>query len=88
MSRRDAGFVEKTLGRSDAVALEVLGEVWSSLVDMKAGGKRPANWEDCVSWACCKWETLFNNDIRQLLHCFPADQVKSHESETEMLHKT
>uniref|UniRef100_A0A4W6CYZ3 E1 ubiquitin-activating enzyme n=1 Tax=Lates calcarifer TaxID=8187 RepID=A0A4W6CYZ3_LATCA len=39
--------------------------------------QRPANWEDCVSWARCKWETLYNNEIRQLLHCFPADQVTS-----------
>uniref|UniRef100_A0A4W6CZ97 E1 ubiquitin-activating enzyme n=1 Tax=Lates calcarifer TaxID=8187 RepID=A0A4W6CZ97_LATCA len=63
---RDAGFVERTLGHGDAEALEVL-----------RGGQRPANWEDCVSWARCKWETLYNNEIRQLLHCFPADQVTS-----------
>ncbi|XP_074529752.1 ubiquitin-like modifier-activating enzyme 1 [Halichoeres trimaculatus] len=71
----DAGFVDKTLARSDAVALEVLSGVWSSLADIKAGGQHPASLEDCVSWARCKWETLFNNDIRQLLHCFPADQT-------------
>ncbi|CAJ1050608.1 ubiquitin-like modifier-activating enzyme 1 [Xyrichtys novacula] len=72
---RDDGFVERTLGHGDAEALEVLGGVWSSLSGMKAGGQRPASWEDCVSWARCRWETLFNNDICQLLHCFPADQV-------------
>lgn len=43
---------------------------------MEAGGQRPKSWEDCVSWARCKWETLYNNDIRQLLHCFPPDEVK------------
>lgn len=71
---RDAGFVERTLGHGDAEALEVLGGVWSSLEDMKAGGQRPTSWEDCVSWARCKWESLYNNDICQLLHCFPPEQ--------------
>ncbi|XP_070758788.1 ubiquitin-like modifier-activating enzyme 1 [Enoplosus armatus] len=71
----DAGFVERTLGHGDAEALEVLGGVWSSLEDMKAGGQRPTSWDDCVSWARCKWETMYNNDIRQLLHCFPPEQV-------------
>ncbi|XP_010731086.3 ubiquitin-like modifier-activating enzyme 1 [Larimichthys crocea] len=71
---RDEGFVVRTLGHGDAEALEVLGGVWSSLEDIKAGGQRPTKWEDCVSWARCKWETLFNNDICQLLHCFPPEQ--------------
>ncbi|KAM8914743.1 ubiquitin-like modifier-activating enzyme 1 [Spinachia spinachia] len=72
---RDEGFVERTLGLGDAEALEVLGGLWSSLQNMEAGGQRPTSWEDCVSWARCKWETLYNNDIRQLLHCFPPKEV-------------
>ncbi|TKS71314.1 Ubiquitin-like modifier-activating enzyme 1 [Collichthys lucidus] len=72
---QDEGFVVRTLGHGDAEALEVLGGVWSSLEEIKAGGQRPTKWEDCVSWARCKWETLFNNDIRQLLHCFPPEQA-------------
>uniref|UniRef100_A0A3Q1KHQ7 E1 ubiquitin-activating enzyme n=1 Tax=Anabas testudineus TaxID=64144 RepID=A0A3Q1KHQ7_ANATE len=48
-----------------------------SLTDLNGGGQRPTSWEDCVSWARCKWETLYNNDICQLLHCFPPDQVTS-----------
>eukprot|EP00064_Thunnus_orientalis_P000855 superscaffoldBa00000050_g856 len=72
---RDAEFVGRTLGHGDAEALEVFGGVYSSLVDMKAGGQRPTSWDDCVSWARCKWETLFNNEICQLLHCFPRKQV-------------
>ncbi|XP_059184316.1 ubiquitin-like modifier-activating enzyme 1 [Centropristis striata] len=72
---RDVGFVERTLGLGDAEALEVLGGVWSSLEDMKDGGQRPASWKDCVSWARCKWETLYNNDVRQLLHCFPPGEM-------------
>ncbi|XP_075966586.1 ubiquitin-like modifier-activating enzyme 1 isoform X2 [Anarhichas minor] len=71
----DEGFVERTLGLGDAEALEVLGGLWSSLEVMDAGGQRPTSWEDCVSWARCKWETLYNNDIRQLLHCFPPEEV-------------
>ncbi|KAM7402239.1 hypothetical protein PAMP_017498 [Pampus punctatissimus] len=74
---RDAEFVGRTLSHEDAEALEVLEGVWSSLVDMKAKGQRPTGWEDCVSWARCKWETLYNNDICQLLHCFPREQVTS-----------
>uniref|UniRef100_A0A7N8WXJ0 E1 ubiquitin-activating enzyme n=1 Tax=Mastacembelus armatus TaxID=205130 RepID=A0A7N8WXJ0_9TELE len=72
---REAGFVERTLGLGDAEALEVLGGVWSSLLNVKDGGQRPTSWEDCVTWARCKWETLYNNDIQQLLHCFPPEQV-------------
>lgn len=68
--------MERTLGHGDVEALEVLEEVWSSLEDAKAGGRRPASWEDCVAWARCRWETLYNNDIRQLLHCLPADKVE------------
>ncbi|XP_078104826.1 ubiquitin-like modifier-activating enzyme 1 [Sander vitreus] len=74
---RDEGFVERTLGLGDAEALEILAGVWSSLKDMGSGGQRPTSWEDCVSWARCKWETLYNNDIRQLLHCFPREEVTS-----------
>ncbi|XP_053172393.1 ubiquitin-like modifier-activating enzyme 1 [Scomber japonicus] len=72
---REPGFVERTVGHGDAEALDVLGGVWNSLVDMNTGGKRPTSWEDCVNWARCKWETLYNNDVRQLLHCFPPEQV-------------
>ncbi|XP_029286993.1 ubiquitin-like modifier-activating enzyme 1 [Cottoperca gobio] len=73
----DAGFVTKTLGLGDAEALEVLGGLWSSLENMEAGGQRPTSWEECVGWARCKWETLYNNDIRQLVHCFPPEEVTS-----------
>ncbi|XP_072238105.1 ubiquitin-like modifier-activating enzyme 1 [Leuresthes tenuis] len=74
---RDPGFVERTLASGDAEALEILQGVWSSLKDMAAGGMHPKSWEDCVSWARCKWETLFNNELRQLLHCFPPEEVTS-----------
>ncbi|KAM4740826.1 ubiquitin-like modifier-activating enzyme 1 isoform 2-T2 [Anableps anableps] len=74
---RDPKFIERTLAHGDAEALEILGGVWSSLQEMEAGGQRPKNWEDCVGWARCKWESLYNNDIRQLLHCFPPGELTS-----------
>lgn len=37
--------------------------------------ERPLSFEDCVVWARLKFESLFNNHIRQLLHNFPPDQV-------------
>lgn len=77
-SYSDAEFVDRTLSHGDAEALEVLEGVWSCLEDMQAGGKRPASWEDCVTWARREWETLYNNEIRQLLHCFPPHTVNHH----------
>ncbi|XP_061583291.1 ubiquitin-like modifier-activating enzyme 1 [Cololabis saira] len=74
---RDPGFVERTLARGDTEALEILEGVWISLQDMDADGQRPKSWEDCVTWARRMWETAYNNDICQLLHCFPRDEVTS-----------
>lgn len=79
-SSSDAEFVDRSLSHGDAEALEVLEGVWNCLEDMKAGGKRPASWEDCVTWARREWETLYNNEICQLLHCFPPDTVNHHHS--------
>jgi ubiquitin-activating enzyme E1 len=52
--------------------LETLKVLQKTLVD-----ERPFTFEDCVVWARLKFETLFNNQIRQLLHNFPHDQVTS-----------
>ncbi|KAG7352651.1 UBA/THiF-type NAD/FAD binding protein [Nitzschia inconspicua] len=51
---------------------ETLKKIRKTLVD-----ERPMSFEDCVSWARLKFEDLFNNQIRQLLHNFPEDQVTS-----------
>ncbi len=51
---------------------ETLKKVRTTLVD-----ERPMSFEDCVTWARLKFEELFNNQIRQLLHNFPPDQVTS-----------
>merc|ERR1719203_350706 len=37
----------------------------------------PKTLEDCVSWARLLFEQLFSNQIKQLLHNFPEDQVTS-----------
>uniref|UniRef100_A0A8C2EQH9 E1 ubiquitin-activating enzyme n=1 Tax=Cyprinus carpio TaxID=7962 RepID=A0A8C2EQH9_CYPCA len=56
--------------RGDVEAVEILEGVCRIL-----GEEWPQNWADCVSWARRQWETLYNNQIKQLLHCFPRDQV-------------
>jgi len=52
--------------------LETLKVLRKTLVD-----ERPVTFEDCVVWARLTFEDLFNNQIRQLLHNFPPDQVTS-----------
>ena len=38
---------------------------------------RPSNFDDCVEWARKYWQEMFHNQIAQLLHNFPADQLTS-----------
>lgn len=52
--------------------VETLKTIQKLLVD-----ERPLTFEDCVTWARLTFESLFNNQIRQLLHNFPPDQVTS-----------
>uniref|UniRef100_A0A8C1QHG0 E1 ubiquitin-activating enzyme n=1 Tax=Cyprinus carpio TaxID=7962 RepID=A0A8C1QHG0_CYPCA len=68
----DPTFVDRTVARGDVEAVEILEGVYRIL-----GEEWPQNWADCVSWARRQWETLYNNQIKQLLHCFPRDQVTS-----------
>ncbi|KAL1272354.1 hypothetical protein QQF64_028216 [Cirrhinus molitorella] len=68
----DSTFVDRTVARGDVEAVEILEGVYRCL-----GEEWPQNWADCVSWARIQWETLYNNHIRQLLHCFPPDQITS-----------
>ncbi|KAG5836012.1 hypothetical protein ANANG_G00250080 [Anguilla anguilla] len=37
----------------------------------------PHSWEDCVTWARNHWQQQYSNNIRQLLHNFPPDQLTS-----------
>uniref|UniRef100_A0A8C4SWU1 E1 ubiquitin-activating enzyme n=1 Tax=Erpetoichthys calabaricus TaxID=27687 RepID=A0A8C4SWU1_ERPCA len=66
----DPKFLERTLKLPGAQPLEVLEAVYKSLVN-----DCPKNWEDCVAWARNHWQCQYNNNIRQLLHNFPPDQV-------------
>ena len=50
--------------------LETLRRIEQSLCE------RPQGFADCVAWARLRFEELFNNTIRQLLHNFPIDQVR------------
>uniref|UniRef100_A0A8C2B5U8 E1 ubiquitin-activating enzyme n=1 Tax=Cyprinus carpio TaxID=7962 RepID=A0A8C2B5U8_CYPCA len=61
----------RTLKLPGAQPLEVLEAVYKSLVTDK-----PRSWEDCVVWARNHWQCQYNNNIRQLLHNFPPDQVR------------
>ncbi|XP_056316726.1 ubiquitin-like modifier-activating enzyme 1 [Danio aesculapii] len=68
----DPAFVDRTVARGDVEAVEMLEGVYRSLSD-----DWPQDWTDCISWARRQWETLYNNHIRQLLHCFPPGQLTS-----------
>ncbi|XP_066554225.1 ubiquitin-like modifier-activating enzyme 1 [Amia ocellicauda] len=68
----DSDFVQHTLRLDEAQSLEILKGVYSHL-----GEQRPQNWDDCVNWARQRWEKLYRNDIRQLLHCFPPEEKTS-----------
>jgi hypothetical protein len=51
--------------------IEVLRTVNKALVE-----DRPGSAEDCVKWARDLFDTLYHNDIAQLLHNFPPNQVQ------------
>lgn len=60
----------KQLNDQQNTKLETLERLKQSLVD-----QRPSSFEECISWARFKFEDLFSNQIKQLLHNFPLDQV-------------
>ncbi|XP_072571330.1 ubiquitin-like modifier-activating enzyme 1 isoform X2 [Paramormyrops kingsleyae] len=68
----DPKFMERTLKLPGAQPLEVLEAVYRTLVT-----DCPRSWEDCVAWARNHWQVQYNNNVRQLLHNFPPDQVTS-----------
>ena len=67
---RGPKFLERTLKLPGAQPLEVLEAVYKSLV-----ADCPRNWADCVAWARNHWQVQYSNNIRQLLHNFPPEQV-------------
>lgn len=56
------------LAKQPNTRLDTLEQIVAAL-----GEERPASVEDCVRWARLKFEALFANTIRQLLHNYPAD---------------
>ncbi|KAJ8259163.1 hypothetical protein COCON_G00181750 [Conger conger] len=68
----DPKFMERTLKLPGAQPLEVLEAVYRSLV-----ADCPHSWEDCVTWARNHWQLQYSNNIRQLLHNFPPEQLTS-----------
>ncbi|XP_067095824.1 ubiquitin-like modifier-activating enzyme 1 isoform X1 [Osmerus mordax] len=68
----DPKFLERTLKLPGAQPLEVLEAVYKSLV-----ADCPRNWADCVAWARNHWQVQYSNNIRQLLHNFPPEQLTS-----------
>uniref|UniRef100_A0A8C4HJS6 E1 ubiquitin-activating enzyme n=1 Tax=Dicentrarchus labrax TaxID=13489 RepID=A0A8C4HJS6_DICLA len=69
----DPKFMERTLKLPGAQPVEVLEAVYKSLVT-----DCPHSWADCVAWARNHWQCQYSNNIRQLLHNFPPDQVHIH----------
>uniref|UniRef100_G3P654 E1 ubiquitin-activating enzyme n=1 Tax=Gasterosteus aculeatus aculeatus TaxID=481459 RepID=G3P654_GASAC len=68
----DPKFMERTLKLPGAQPVEVLEAVYKSLVT-----DCPHSWADCVAWARNHWQCQYSNNIRQLLHNFPPDQVQT-----------
>lgn len=62
--------MERTLKLPGAQPVEVLEAVYKSLVT-----DCPHSWADCVAWARNHWQCQYSNNIRQLLHNFPPEQV-------------
>jgi len=68
----EAQFKEKTLNLPGAQPLDTFQTVVKLIVKEK-----PDNFNDCVAWARLMWQELFHNQIAQLLHNFPPDQLTS-----------
>merc|ERR1719491_2108883 len=62
----------QTLAGQQNTKVETVKSIQRTLVD-----ERPVSFEDCVLWARNKFEAEFSNQILQLLHNFPEDQVTS-----------
>ncbi|XP_077369679.1 ubiquitin-like modifier-activating enzyme 1 isoform X1 [Festucalex cinctus] len=68
----DPKFMERTLKLSGGQSAELLEAIYKSLVT-----DCPHSYADCVAWARNHWQCQYSNNIRQLLHNFPPDQLTS-----------
>ncbi|XP_048462212.1 ubiquitin-like modifier-activating enzyme 1 [Rhincodon typus] len=66
----DPSFIDHTMTLQEGQAFEILEGVYKSL-----DADKPKCWADCVAWARRHWQTQYSNNIRQLLHNFPPEQV-------------
>eukprot|EP01083_Nonionella_stella_P269276 910973_1 len=64
-------FAQSLAGQQNT-KIDTLTSIHNTLVE-----DRPRSFEDCVQWARMKFEDLFSNQILQLLHNFPEDQITS-----------
>ena len=69
LSKED--FLEEIKAQQNT-KIDTARSIRKTLVD-----ERPLSFDDCIVWARLKFEELFNNQIKQLLHNFPEDQVTS-----------
>ncbi|XP_077585017.1 ubiquitin-like modifier-activating enzyme 1 isoform X2 [Stigmatopora nigra] len=68
----DPKFMERTLKLPGDQPADLLEGVYKSLVT-----DCPHSFADCVTWARNHWQCQYSNNIRQLLHNFPPDQLTS-----------
>lgn len=68
----DPQFLERIIKLPGIQPVEILESVKAALID-----ERPKTIEDCVRWARLHWQKSFSDQIQQLLHNFPADQLTS-----------
>jgi len=67
LSRED---FQEELKAQQNTKIDTARSIRKTLVD-----ERPLSFDDCIVWSRLKFEELFNNQIKQLLHNFPEDQV-------------
>lgn len=68
----DSQFIDRIVKLPGVQPLEILESVKSALID-----ERPKSMLDCVKWARILWQKNFSDQIQQLLHNFPAEQLTS-----------
>ena len=60
---------QAALANQQNMKLDALKRIKEALLDMK-----PDNFNDCITWSRLKFEDMFTNKIKQLLHNFPLDK--------------
>ncbi|KAK6059865.1 ubiquitin-activating enzyme E1 [Cooperia oncophora] len=63
-------FLERLEQMNVSQRTQLLGQVKDALIDSK-----PASAEDCVKWARMLFQENYHDNIAQMLHSFPPDQV-------------